>query len=141
MTESRRAGTVVAGVMAVAAVAFVMGISWGLPSSTVNEYLFGSEPVWSGEQIYFLSGGMGIGKGLGADVDLNPIAETDQPVLLNGSDQQRAEIIRRYRLYSYQPDEMITLRALAQMRPGEGMWDPRLYQYGGLWIYPFDAML
>ena len=141
MTESRRAGTVVAGVMAVAAVAFLLGISWGLPTSAVNEYLFGSEPVWSGEQIYFLSGGMGMGKSLGADVDLNPIAETNQPVLLNGSDQQRAEIVRRYRLYSYQPDEMITLRALAQMRPGEGMWDPRLYQYGGLWIYPVGAML
>jgi hypothetical protein len=53
----------------------------------------------------------------------------------------RARILRRYRLYSYQPDEMITFRALAMMRPGEMNFDPKLYQYGGLWIYPVGAIL
>ena len=36
---------------------------------------------------------------------------------------------------------MITLRSLAQMKPGAGDFDPRLYQYGGLWIYPIAAMI
>ena len=53
----------------------------------------------------------------------------------------RARILRRYRLYSNQPDEMITFRALAQMHPGAGDFDPRLYQYGGLWIYPVGGLL
>jgi hypothetical protein len=53
----------------------------------------------------------------------------------------RARIIRRYRLYSFQPDEMITFRALAGMHPGALKLDPRLYQYGGLWIYPIGALL
>ncbi|MGA3067841.1 MAG: glycosyltransferase family 39 protein [Tepidisphaeraceae bacterium] len=53
----------------------------------------------------------------------------------------RARILRRYRLYSNQPDEMITFRSLAQMHPGAGDFDPRLYQYGGLWIYPVGGLL
>jgi len=36
---------------------------------------------------------------------------------------------------------MITLRALAQMHPGEMDFDPRLYQYGGLWIYPVGGII
>ena len=39
---------------------------------------------------------------------------------------------------------MITLRALSGMHPGTGKrggLDPRLYQYGGLWIYPVGALL
>ncbi|MDP9173704.1 MAG: glycosyltransferase family 39 protein [Planctomycetota bacterium] len=53
----------------------------------------------------------------------------------------RARILRRYRLYSYQPDEMITFRALALMHPDKLQFDPRLYQYGGLWIYPVAGLL
>jgi hypothetical protein len=53
----------------------------------------------------------------------------------------RARIVRRYRLYSFQPDEMITFRALASMHPGALKLDPKLYQYGGLWIYPVGALL
>lgn len=56
-------------------------------------------------------------------------------------DVTRARILRRYRLYSFQPDEMITFRALAMMHPGKGQFDPKLYQYGGLWIYPVGAIL
>lgn len=53
----------------------------------------------------------------------------------------RARILRRYRLYSDQPDEMITFRALAQIHPAQRQFDPRLYQYGGLWIYPVGGLL
>jgi hypothetical protein len=72
-------------------------------------------------------------------VDANPIAKSARPVVLNVDDRQRTEIVIRYRLYSYQPDEMITFRALPRIRELRG--DPRLYQYGGLWIYPVGAML
>lgn len=56
-------------------------------------------------------------------------------------DVSRARILRRYRLYSDQPDEMISFRALAKMHPGDFQFDPKLYQYGGLWIYPLGAIV
>ena len=58
-----------------------------------------------------------------------------------GTDQRAAAIYLRYRLYTHQPDEMITMMALAQMRPGSLDLDPRLYQYGGLFIYPVGALV
>ena len=36
---------------------------------------------------------------------------------------------------------MITLRALAEMKPSRMQLDPKLYQYGGLWIYPVGLLL
>jgi len=63
------------------------------------------------------------------------------PIQLAQDVQARAQIIRRYRLYSYQPDEMITFRALARMHLEQNDFDPRLYQYGGLWIYPVGGLL
>ncbi len=142
MAEARRFRVMVAVLMGVAAVVFLLGITWGLPSSRVKPYLYGSERPWSGEEVYLLSGGFDTSKGVGADVDRNPIQNRDEPLQLNASNRQRAEIIRRYLLYSYQPDEMGTFSALAQMQPGgAGGLDPKLYKYGGLWIYPVGAFL
>src|SRR5207248_11582209 len=76
---------------------------------------------------------------LGADVDANPITDRTQPILLNATDPQRAEIIRRYRLFSCQPDEMITFKSLSRIKEFHG--DPRLYQYGGLWMYPVGVLV
>ena len=64
-----------------------------------------------------------------------------RPIVMNETDAQRAEIVRRFRLYSCQPDEMITFRSLSRMKPGSGDFDPRFYQYGGLWVYPVGALL
>ncbi len=36
---------------------------------------------------------------------------------------------------------MITFRALSRLHPGRLDLDPRLYQYGGLWIYPVGGLL
>lgn len=65
----------------------------------------------------------------------------DLSEIIAKDDVSRARILRRYRLYSYQPDEMISFRALAMMHPGNMDFDPKLYQYGGLWIYPLGAIL
>ena len=121
---------------------FLLGINWGLPSRAADRYLFGPHrPPWNGARIMELAPFGELDSNLGADVDLNPIASRDRPVVLNETDRQRAEIVRRYRLFSYQPDEWNTMRSLAGMRPGEGKLDPRLYQYGGLWVYGVGAML
>ncbi len=111
----------------------LIGIGWGLPGDWVNSYLFDDHPVWTGQQIIALLPPSSSAP-IGADVDPNPVGRS-YPASLNDSDSRRAEIIARYRLYSAQPDEMITLRSLRQMKPGGGDFDPRLYQYGGVWIY------
>ncbi len=129
------------GVLVLSAGVFTLGIDWGLPSSSVNRYLFGDRTPWTGQQIIDLAGGWDTDKNVGADVDRNPLDKRDRVIWLNETDAQRAEIVRRYRLFSYQPDEMITLRALSQIKPGSLQFDPKLYQYGGLWIYPVGAML
>jgi hypothetical protein len=126
----------VAVVIVTSAVIFLTGIGWGLPSRAVDPFLFGDQPAWSGEKILSLAPPPAVGAG--ADVDANPIRR-DVAVVLNETDAQRAEIIRRYRLMSYQPDEFITLKSLSRIRENRG--DPRLYQYGGLWIYPVGALL
>jgi hypothetical protein len=121
---------------------FLLGIDWGLPSRRADVYLFGSDRVpWTGAQIMDLAPADAADANRGADVDVDPILDRTKPVVLNQTDRQRAEIVRRYRLFTYQPDEWNTMRSLAGMRPGEGNLDPRLYQYGGLWVYGVGAML
>src|SRR5687767_14624039 len=96
------------------AVVFLSGINWGLPSRDVDQYLFDSREPWTGRQILDLAPATS-DDSIGADVDVNPLTRRDRPVVLNETDAQRAEIVRRYRLFSYQPDEMITFDALAGM--------------------------
>lgn len=114
------------------------GLDWGLPSGRGDGYLFATVP-WTGIEIAALSGDRPSNGA--ADVDQNPVNLTNGPAVLNGTDANRAGILRRYRLYSHQPDEMITFMSLAGMNPSQGQLDPKLYQYGGLWIYPVGALL
>src|SRR5262245_62051269 len=119
MSERARHSAIVSAlVLIIACAAFVPGINWGLPSRTADLFLFGSVEPWSGAKINSLAP-TDTGT-LGADVDVNPIADRKQIVLLNDIDIARAEIIRRYRLYSYQPDEMITFMSLSRIRQFRG---------------------
>ncbi len=131
----------------IAAAIFTTGITWGLPSRRVDPFLFGSRTPWTGEQILALTQSADEqweDPSRGADVAsgaLSGQSQRDRAVCVNSTDAQRAQIVRRYRLFTYQPDEMITLMSLAKMHPGSGDLDPRLYQYGGLWIYAVGALL
>ncbi|MBI3834770.1 MAG: hypothetical protein HY287_10615 [Planctomycetes bacterium] len=125
----------------------IIGITWGLPSRSIDRFLFPDGDVWSGEKIYKLSNA---GEKLsvealrirGADVDVNPTeAGTKNVISLNSTEQDIAQILLRYRLYTYQPDEMITMMALSGMNPRKLQLDPRLYQYGGLFVYPVGALI
>ncbi|MCA9244234.1 MAG: glycosyltransferase family 39 protein [Phycisphaerales bacterium] len=115
---------------------------WGLPSSKADRFLFPSGQPWSAD-------GYQAGAALeeranrvgGADTDLNPLGDRENLLTLNQTPAERAEILRRYRLFSRQPDEMITFMALQRMRPGAGDFDPQLYQYGGVYIYSVGAAL
>ncbi len=141
---------VCAGLMCVLALYCTMsciGITWGLPSRKIDKFLFGEGEIWSGEKIYRLAHAaekLSDARivSTGADVDVNPVElAPGQPVPLTATDEGIAKIYLRYRLYTYQPDEMITMMALAGMRPGSLQLDPRLYQYGGLFIYPVGALI
>ncbi len=121
----------------------LIGITWGLPSRKIDKYLFGDGEVWSGEKIYRLAKAEAkFDPTRGADVDVDPLnRRSDKPIPLTATEEDVAKIYLRYRLYTYQPDEMITMMALAGMRPSKLELDPRLYQYGGLFIYPIGALI
>lgn len=121
---------------------FVFYGRWGLPSKANDDLLFGGDPAWSAERLNAgrLEQSRRERSG-GADTDLDPIADRSRIVDLTETEAQRAAILVRYRLYSHQPDEMITLMALSRMNPRQGDFDPRLYQYGGAWIYLAGAAL
>jgi hypothetical protein len=141
MTFRAQRRLLVSSLMLLAAIVFFTGIRWGLPSRQVDPYLFGDHPVWTGEQIMQLAGERRDDPNLGANVPQHLLEHRDQIITLNETDEQRAEIIRRYRLYSCQPDENTLLMALARMKPSKGDFDPKFYQYGGLFVYPVGAML
>ena len=115
---------------------------WGLPTHAYDPYLFGGQPPWPAdrfaldERIEQRQQHAG-----GADADLDPIAERSQLVNLTATDTDRSAILLRYRLYSRQPDEMITFQALQRMHPRELDFDPHLYQYGGAFIYTVGAAI
>jgi hypothetical protein len=115
---------------------------WGLPGSPNDQLLFGSSPPWPPERYHAAEAlDERRRRRAGADTDLNPIADDDRIICITAGEAQRAEILRRYRLFSRQPDEMITFMALQRMRPREADFDPKLYQYGGAYIYMIGAAL
>lgn len=115
---------------------------WGLPSTKDDGLLFGGGPPWDAQRFEAARRALAHAtRPAGADTDANPLGAIHEPTVLTTDDAARAEILLRYRLYSRQPDEMITFRALARMKPSQLDLDPRLYQYGGGYIYLVGASL
>lgn len=114
------------------------GQNWGLPSREADRFLFGDQAPWSAERIQSAGGPWSPSSGA-ADADTSPLTPATQPTVLNDTPARQAQIIRRYRLFSHQPDEMLTFMALAGMKSHN--YDPRMYQYGGLWFYPVGGLL
>ncbi len=118
------------------------GQTWGLRSHEEDRFLFPGGSAPRGQRIYDLVGGGAWSTPTrGADVDADPLRHTGGPIDLTATEADVAAILIRYRLYTNQPDEMITMRALASMQPGRGNLDPKLYQYGGLFLYPVGVLL
>lgn len=135
-------GLLLAVIVLIGAVMFTLGIDWGLPSPERSAYLLGDEPAWPAERIAKLKPADEWKKSdAGADVDQNPLDATVGWRTLTATDTDRAEILNRYLLFSHQPDEMITFMSIAKMSPGKGDFNPRMFQYGGLFIYPVAALL
>ncbi|MCG3137379.1 MAG: hypothetical protein HJJLKODD_01223 [Phycisphaerae bacterium] len=115
------------------------GAHWGLDHAQRQDYLFPAGSGWSPQKVAQLRHQPATLPAAGADVDPNPTTQRDALTQLNTTDRDIAEIYARYLLYSTQPDEMITFRAIARMHPSTGQFDPQMYQYGGLFIYPIAA--
>lgn len=146
--DARFAAAALAALAILYSASSLTGITWGLPTSRWDDLLFGGDPAWTGDYIMSLAGGRSWSSPTrGADVDADPLPGADgraggaPPALLNGDPAGVAAILLRYRLYTYQPDEMIVMRALGGMRPAAWDFDPRLYQYGGLFLYPVGALI
>jgi hypothetical protein len=131
---------ILAAIFIVAALVFTAGIDWGLPQRRLaDRFLLGADH--HGMRLEGLTARVPeVDASHGADVT-TAIGPADQLLPENDTDAKRAQILCRYRLYSFQPDEMITFRSLSQMKPRQGDLDPRLYQYGGLWIYGVGAII
>jgi hypothetical protein len=116
---------------------------WGLPSKRNDDLLGGRDGVdWQRvSEVARQRAAVLATRPAGADVDLDPLGPASEIVDLVPTTASRAEILLRYRLYSRQPDEMITFRALQGMRPRQFDFDPKLYQYGGAYIYSVGAAL
>jgi hypothetical protein len=142
--NTKRAPPVAIGLLLLlSATLSTIGITWGLPDRSADRYLFDGVDPWSGADIARRATPADrYAAELGADVDRDPL---DRPggsdLLLTDCDARVAEIYRRYRLFTHQPDEMITMMALQAMRPGRLELDPKLYQYGGLFIYPVGGLI
>src|SRR5262245_52018749 len=116
------------------------GINWGVYSRQREAFLFPEDCRGSAERVAEVRSGVARVPGsLAADVDPDPLPD-DSLQVLNSDDARTAEVYSRFLLYSAQPDEMITFRALGRMDPSAGKFDPGLYQYGGLFIYPVAAL-
>lgn len=137
---------------------------WGLPSRDRDDLLFGGERAWDAQR-YQIDSKIEARRtrSAGADTDLDPLKGTGEIVNLTATEADRAAILLGYRLYSRQPDEMITFMALQQMdprvrepvershsqptdAPRPVRWrfpdlDPKLYQYGGGYIYLIGAVV
>ena len=124
-------------------IVFLPGLGWGLPWRGDDRFLFGDRDPWTGREVIALAGGFDAqaDAAAGADVDQNPLEPAAGATTLNATDADRAEIVRRFRIFTHQPDEWNTLRSLAGMDPRRFDFDPKLYQYGGLWVYPIGALL
>lgn len=103
---------------------------WGIPSNSKLQYLF----TTNRERDQTLAK-------LAQDTSrilstkktlLIPEVTHDCPEL---SCSEKLKSIRRYLLYSENPDEMLTLAALAAMNPSEGKFDPKSYTYGSIYFY------
>jgi hypothetical protein len=117
-------------------------LPWGLPDARRDGLLFGHEPPWTADRYRAASELAELRRRpMGADRDLNPLPGRDRIIDLTADEAARAEILRRYRLYSRQPDEMIIFRALQRMQPRQLDFDPHLYQYGGGYLYLVGAAL
>ena len=130
------------------------GINWGIPSEERTELVFPvqlhNESFYllmkqAREEIYKQSMGSPIGR-LRDSSSLSPVLKSigiigNENLYFNGDKKILANFIRPYLLRSNHPDEQMTIASLAGMHPKQFDFNPRIFQYGGAYIYVMGAWL
>ena len=107
------------------------GIGWGLPSARRVALLGESLTKARAELAARTSRELNARRGHAAILAAQPAEEQlDLP-----------RLVRRYLLFSDSPDEPLTLLALANMRPRQLDFNPRMVEYGGLHVYGTGAVM
>ncbi len=145
---------VLSAILFISLVAGYTGIKWGVPSNIRADMVLPKElrteefyktMADTRSDIYKATGGNPLGR-LQEDPGQTPILKTmNVPstgnVVLEQNDRVFANLIRPYLLRTNHPDEQMAVNMLSLMKPSKLDFNPRLFQYGGVYIYPMGAYL
>jgi hypothetical protein len=77
------------------------------------------------------------GAEINADVAHGSSLERDAIVSAGSMGREAIDLwLLRFKLYSVESDEIINIMSLARIKPQQGQFDPKFYQYGGAYLYP-----
>ena len=131
------------------------GIRWGIPSEEKADLVLSQElhnehfyqlMKHSREEIYNFSGGSPIGRLKNFHSSLPPVLRSigikeNENLFFDGDEKILSNFIRPYLLRSNHTDEQMTISALAGMHPRSFDFNPRMFPYGGVYIYSMGAFL
>lgn len=133
------------------------GLRWGLPGRERSAYALSPENATpeffaamkrSRDDIYALSGGSPLGRT--ATSGAQWVSSIEQTLGMQAgasftrfaaSSTTAANFVRPFMLRSNSTDEQMTISSLAGMKPEQLKLDPKMYQYGSLYIYGAGALL
>ena len=130
-------------------------IKWGIPSKERTELVFPEQlrnesfyrlMKQTREEIYKFSDGSPVGYIRDLSSSLTPVLKSigvqeNENVHFNGEEKILANFIRPYLLRSNHTDEQMTIASLAGMHPKSFDFNPRIFHYGGVYIYGLGAWL
>lgn len=135
----------------------LIGIRWGLPGETRARYALPASQATpeffdamkrARDDIYSLSGGSPLGRTATAGARWVSSIEMTLGMQAGAAFTQfaastatAANFARPFMLRSNSTDEQMTISSLAGMKPGRFQFDPKMYQYGTLYIYGIGGLL
>lgn len=122
-------GEVLIGLYVLAVAVNLAGLAWGLPGQA-RHLLPPSPPLGFAEAV---------------DRSWRDVRDPSRDLNFGPPDPNQAETpartLRRFALYTADPDEQLAIMAVARLNPLAGRWDPGISQYGGLFLYALAGTL
>ncbi|MFA5778944.1 MAG: glycosyltransferase family 39 protein [Elusimicrobiota bacterium] len=133
----------------------LQGTNWGVPSKERTELVFPEQfrnesfyllMKQTRDDIYKLSGGSPVGRLKDSSSSLSPILQSmgvqeKENLFFDGNKKMLTNFIRPYLLRSNHTDEQMTISSLGGMHPKSFDFNPRIFPYGGVYIYGMGAVL
>ncbi|OQA91407.1 MAG: hypothetical protein BWY26_00989 [Elusimicrobia bacterium ADurb.Bin231] len=135
---------------------YFYGIRWGIPSKERVKYVlngnYAADKFYdimseSRQEIYSVSGRSPLGRlNTGGQEKISPVskisgADKHGKIFYRGEINILSNFIRPYLLRTNHTDEQMSLNALSVMEPARLDFNPRMFQYGGAYIYGLGAYL